>query len=57
MIAYIYSFQYFLISNAFIYISGHCPQDEQPEKVNSIIREWVVTIERESFSVNTEQKK
>lgn len=37
--------------------SGHCPHDEQPEKVNSIIREWVVTIERESFSVNTEQKK
>lgn len=33
----------------FSYISGHCPHDEQPENVNSIIQEWVVTIEREKF--------
>ncbi|XVF09684.1 hypothetical protein REPUB_Repub07fG0116100 [Reevesia pubescens] len=26
--------------------AGHCPHDEQPEKVNSIICEWIVTIER-----------
>ncbi|OMO85847.1 hypothetical protein CCACVL1_09967 [Corchorus capsularis] len=26
--------------------AGHCPHDEQPEKVNSIICEWIVTVER-----------
>ncbi|KAM7491732.1 hypothetical protein LguiA_034653 [Lonicera macranthoides] len=26
--------------------AGHCPHDELPEVVNSIIREWVVAIER-----------
>ncbi|XP_022736721.1 uncharacterized protein LOC111289719 [Durio zibethinus] len=26
--------------------AGHCPHDEQPEKVNSIIWEWVVAVER-----------
>lgn len=24
--------------------SGHCPHDERPEAVNSIIQEWVVTV-------------
>lgn len=24
--------------------AGHCPHDEQPEVVNSIIQEWVVTV-------------
>ncbi|KAJ0749993.1 putative alpha/Beta hydrolase [Helianthus annuus] len=27
--------------------AGHCPHDELPEKVNSIIREWVINIESE----------
>ncbi|XP_021286133.1 uncharacterized protein LOC110417884 [Herrania umbratica] len=26
--------------------AGHCPHDEQPEKVNSIICEWIVAVER-----------
>ncbi|XP_007038428.2 PREDICTED: uncharacterized protein LOC18605386 [Theobroma cacao] len=26
--------------------AGHCPHDEQPEKVNSIICEWIVGVER-----------
>lgn len=26
--------------------AGHCPHDEQPEKVNSIIREWIRALER-----------
>ncbi|KAL4574876.1 hypothetical protein LXL04_021716 [Taraxacum kok-saghyz] len=26
--------------------AGHCPHDEVPEKVNSIIREWVVNVEK-----------
>lgn len=26
-------------------ISGHCPHDELPEDVNSIIGKWVVAIE------------
>lgn len=25
--------------------AGHCPHDEKPEEVNSIISEWIVTIE------------
>lgn len=25
--------------------AGHCPHDEVPEEVNSIIREWVVNVE------------
>lgn len=25
--------------------AGHCPHDEKPEEVNSIIQEWVVTLE------------
>ncbi|XP_015878340.3 uncharacterized protein LOC107414695 [Ziziphus jujuba] len=25
--------------------AGHCPHDELPEEVNSIIREWIVTVE------------
>lgn len=25
---------------------GHCPHDELPNEVNSIITEWVVTLER-----------
>lgn len=25
--------------------AGHCPHDEVPEEVNSVIREWVVNIE------------
>lgn len=28
--------------------AGHCPHDEVPEEVNSILREWVKTIEIES---------
>ncbi|KAJ0918656.1 putative alpha/beta hydrolase-1, DNA photolyase, rossmann-like alpha/beta/alpha sandwich [Helianthus annuus] len=27
--------------------AGHCPHDELPEEVNSIIREWVINIESE----------
>ncbi|KAL1069905.1 hypothetical protein V6Z11_D12G297200 [Gossypium hirsutum] len=26
--------------------AGHCPHDEQPQKVNSIVCEWVVAVER-----------
>ncbi|XP_074355151.1 uncharacterized protein LOC141693864 isoform X2 [Apium graveolens] len=29
--------------------AGHCPHDEIPEKVNFIIREWVVNIEHDSY--------
>lgn len=25
-------------------ITGHCPHDEKPEEVNSIICEWIMTI-------------
>lgn len=29
-------------------LSGHCPHDEVPEKVNDILIEWVKTAEAES---------
>ncbi|KAA8539813.1 hypothetical protein F0562_026505 [Nyssa sinensis] len=32
--------------------AGHCPHDEQPEEVNSIIQEWVVTMESKILSVD-----
>ncbi|XP_077235482.1 DNA photolyase [Tasmannia lanceolata] len=30
--------------------AGHCPHDEQPEEVNSIIREWTMTTESKLLS-------
>uniref|UniRef100_A0A5B7B338 Photolyase/cryptochrome alpha/beta domain-containing protein n=1 Tax=Davidia involucrata TaxID=16924 RepID=A0A5B7B338_DAVIN len=36
--------------------AGHCPHDEQPEEVNSIIQEWVVTMESKILSVDRMQK-
>ncbi|KAL2550232.1 DNA photolyase [Forsythia ovata] len=33
--------------------AGHCPQDEQPNEVNSIIEEWVVSIESENIRYDT----
>lgn len=33
--------------------AGHCPHDEIPEKVNSIIGEWVVNIEHGSYLTST----
>ncbi|KAF8379290.1 hypothetical protein HHK36_028723 [Tetracentron sinense] len=31
--------------------AGHCPHDERPEEVNFIIREWIVTSERNLHSL------
>ncbi|XP_059666983.1 uncharacterized protein LOC132312581 isoform X2 [Cornus florida] len=31
--------------------AGHCPHDERPEEVNSIIQEWVVTVEKKILCV------
>ncbi|KAL3524178.1 hypothetical protein ACH5RR_017012 [Cinchona calisaya] len=31
--------------------AGHCPHDELPAAVNSVLLEWVVTVEREGTSV------
>ena len=36
-----------------VVFSGHCPHDEWPEKVNSIIREWTRTIESSLQAVET----
>ncbi|KAG8381484.1 hypothetical protein BUALT_Bualt06G0126600 [Buddleja alternifolia] len=35
--------------------AGHCPHDELPNEVNSIIKEWVVTVEKESPPVTSKQ--
>ncbi|KAL1813856.1 hypothetical protein DCAR_0626239 [Daucus carota subsp. sativus] len=34
--------------------AGHCPHDEQPGEVNSIILEWVVKIEDDSYSTQVQ---
>lgn len=36
---------FFLSPHISLCITGHCPHDEKPEEVNSIISEWIVTIE------------
>ncbi|XP_071732695.1 uncharacterized protein [Rutidosis leptorrhynchoides] len=36
--------------------AGHCPHDEVPEEVNSIIREWVVNIESRRDTLKTTLK-
>lgn len=36
-------------------LSGHCPHDELPNEVNSIIKEWVVTLESEVSPVTSKQ--
>lgn len=33
--------------------AGHCPHDELPAEINSVIQEWVVSVEREAFSVSS----
>ncbi|PIN12207.1 putative hydrolase/acyltransferase (alpha/beta hydrolase superfamily) [Handroanthus impetiginosus] len=35
--------------------AGHCPHDEVPNEVNSIIKEWVATLESEMSSVPSKQ--
>ncbi|KAI3458274.1 hypothetical protein Pfo_014937 [Paulownia fortunei] len=35
--------------------AGHCPHDELPNEVNSIIKEWVVTLETEVSPVASKQ--
>lgn len=37
--------------------SGHCPHDEKPEEVNSIIQEWVATVEGEALTVGPKESK
>ncbi|XP_047254883.1 uncharacterized protein LOC107847439 isoform X2 [Capsicum annuum] len=33
--------------------AGHCPHDEKPEEINSIIQEWVVTLESEVLTTSS----
>ncbi|XP_060216606.1 uncharacterized protein LOC132644073 isoform X1 [Lycium barbarum] len=35
--------------------AGHCPHDEKPEEVNSIIQEWVVTLESELLTTSSKR--
>ncbi|KAK4375043.1 hypothetical protein RND71_005720 [Anisodus tanguticus] len=35
--------------------AGHCPHDEKPEEVNSIIQEWVVTVESEVLTTSSKR--
>lgn len=37
--------------------AGHCPQDEKPEEVNSILQEWVATVEGEALTVSPPEYK
>lgn len=41
----------FLVYN----ISGHCPHDEVPELVNSIITQWVVKMENNNLVYNQKE--